>query len=164
MSDREWMFRALELAERGQGAVEPNPMVGCVLVQADQVIAEGWHRRFGDQHAEVDALEKCSADPKGATAYVTLEPCCHFGKQPPCTQSLIRAGIKRVVVAMADPFAEVDGGGISQLEAAGIKVEVGLLEERARYLNAPYLKLVQSGQPWLIAKWAATMDGKIATS
>lgn len=164
MSDRQWMFRALELAERGQGAVEPNPMVGCVLVHADQVIAEGWHRRFGEQHAEVDALERCSVDPKGATAYVTLEPCCHFGKQPPCTHALIRAGIERVVVAMADPFAEVDGGGVSQLEAAGIKVEVGLLEERARYLNAPYLKLVQKGQPWLIAKWAATMDGKIATS
>jgi diaminohydroxyphosphoribosylaminopyrimidine deaminase/5-amino-6-(5-phosphoribosylamino)uracil reductase len=164
MSDHQWMFRALELAALGQGAVEPNPMVGCVLVKESRIIAEGWHRRFGDLHAEAEALQNCSGDPRGSTAYVTLEPCCHTGKQPPCTAALIHAGVERVVVAMPDPFAEVNGGGFDLLKDAGIRVEVGLLQEQARELNAPYLKLVQQGRPWVLGKWAATLDGKIATS
>ena len=158
------MFRALELAAQGQGAVEPNPMVGCVLVKDGVAIGEGWHRQYGDLHAEADALKNCEGDPRGATAFVTLEPCCHTGKQPPCTTALIEAGVERVVVAMPDPFAEVDGGGLDLLKDAGVQVEVGLLQDQARELNAPYLKLVQKGRPWVLGKWAATLDGKIATS
>lgn len=158
------MFRALELAAQGQGAVEPNPMVGCVLVKDGVAIGEGWHRQYGDLHAEADALKNCEGDPRGATAFVTLEPCCHTGKQPPCTTALIEAGVERVVVAMPDPFAEVNGGGLDLLKDAGVQVEVGLLQDQARELNAPYLKLVQKGRPWVLGKWAVTLDGKIATS
>jgi diaminohydroxyphosphoribosylaminopyrimidine deaminase/5-amino-6-(5-phosphoribosylamino)uracil reductase len=161
--DSMFMARALELAARGQGYVEPNPMVGCVIVQNGAVVGEGWHRKFGGPHAEVEALKSAGARAKGATTYVTLEPCCHHGKTPPCTQVLIAAGIAKVVCAQRDPYTEVSGKGIAELQAAGIEVEVGLMEAEARHLNAPYLKLVSSGQPWVIAKWAMTLDGKIAT-
>ena len=137
MSDRQWMFRALELAAQGQGAVEPNPMVGCVLVKDGVAIGEGWHRQYGDLHAEADALKNCEGDPRGATAFVTLEPCCHTGKQPPCTTALIEAGVERVVVAMPDPFAEVNGGGLDLLKDAGVQVEVGLLQDQALHLQRP---------------------------
>ncbi len=158
------MGRALELAARGQGFVEPNPMVGCVIANADfSVIAEGWHRRFGGDHAEVEALSKAGPRARGATVYVTLEPCCHTGKTPPCTRALIAAGVRRVVAAMQDPFSEVAGRGLDELKAAGIEIEIGLLEEAARNLNAPYLKLVKTARPWIIAKWAMSLDGKIAT-
>jgi diaminohydroxyphosphoribosylaminopyrimidine deaminase/5-amino-6-(5-phosphoribosylamino)uracil reductase len=157
------MGRALELAARGQGFVEPNPMVGCVLVGPDGVVGEGWHQRFGGDHAEIEALRVAGPRARGATAYVTLEPCCHSGKTPPCTHALIAAGISRVVAAMQDPFPAVSGGGLSELSAAGIDVEVGLLQDAARSLNAPYLKLLQQTRPWMIAKWAMTLDGKIAT-
>lgn len=158
------MGRALELAARGQGFVEPNPMVGCVIAGADQgVIAEGWHRRFGGDHAEVEALRLAGARARGATVYVTLEPCCHTGKTPPCTRALIAASVRRVVAAMEDPFPEVGGRGLDELRSAGIDVDVGLLEDAARSLNAPYLKLVETGRPWMIAKWAMSLDGKIAT-
>jgi diaminohydroxyphosphoribosylaminopyrimidine deaminase/5-amino-6-(5-phosphoribosylamino)uracil reductase len=157
------MRRALELAVQGEGYVEPNPMVGCVIVQGAEIIGEGWHRRFGEAHAEVEALKLAGSRAAGATLYVTLEPCCHQGKTPPCTQALIRAGIRRVVIAQGDPFPQVDGCGLTQLKAAGIAVEVGLLEAEARRLNAPYLKLLRCGRPWVIAKWAMTLDGKIAT-
>jgi diaminohydroxyphosphoribosylaminopyrimidine deaminase/5-amino-6-(5-phosphoribosylamino)uracil reductase len=162
--DALFMARALELAARGQGHVEPNPMVGCVIVHDGEVVGEGWHRKFGGPHAEVEALKVAGARAKGATAYVTLEPCCHHGKTPPCTQALIGAGIVRVVCAQRDPFVEVSGRGISQLQAAGIEVEVSVMEAEARRLNAPYLKLVTTGRPWIIAKWAMTLDGKIATA
>jgi diaminohydroxyphosphoribosylaminopyrimidine deaminase / 5-amino-6-(5-phosphoribosylamino)uracil reductase len=162
--DALFMARALELAARGQGHVEPNPMVGCVMVRDGGVIGEGWHRKFGGPHAEVEALQVASARAKGATAYVTLEPCCHHGKTPPCTQALISAGISRVVCAQRDPFAEVNGKGIAALQTAGIETEVGLMEAEARRLNAPYLKLVTTGRPWIIVKWAMTLDGKIATA
>jgi len=158
------MARALELAARGQGHVEPNPMVGCVLVRDGAVVGEGWHQKFGGPHAEVAALNIAGPRAKGATAYVTLEPCCHHGKTPPCTQALIAAGIARLVCAQRDPFESVSGRGIAELQAAGIEVEVGLMETEARRLNAPYLKLVTSGRPWIIAKWAMTLDGKIATA
>ena len=161
--DRWHMRRALELAAKGQGCVEPNPMVGCVIARGAEIIGEGWHRRFGGPHAEVEALRLAGERATGATAYVTLEPCCHQGKTPPCSKALLAAGVARVVVAQRDPFPQVDGGGLAELEAAGVSVSVGLLQSEARRLNAPYLMLIESGRPWVIAKWAMTLDGKIAT-
>jgi diaminohydroxyphosphoribosylaminopyrimidine deaminase / 5-amino-6-(5-phosphoribosylamino)uracil reductase len=157
------MRRALELAPRGEGSVEPNPMVGCVIVHEGQIVGEGWHAEFGGPHAEIVALQKVDkAVLRGSTAYVTLEPCCHHGKTPPCSQALIFAGIARVVVAMEDPFPAVDGGGLKELRDAGIECEVGLLADEARKLNAPYLRRLTNGRPWVIAKWAQTSDGKLA--
>jgi diaminohydroxyphosphoribosylaminopyrimidine deaminase/5-amino-6-(5-phosphoribosylamino)uracil reductase len=158
------MRRALTLAVRGEGHVEPNPMVGCVIARGAEIIGEGWHRRFGQDHAEVEALRIAGDRAAGATLYVTLEPCCHQGKTPPCTCALLAAGVGRVVVAQPDPFPQVQGGGIAELRAAGMSVEVGLLESEAQRLNAPYLKLVTFDRPWMIGKWAMTLDGKIATS
>src|SRR4051812_9055190 len=120
--DHQMMRRALELARLGEGAGEPNPMVGCVITQGNRIVAEGWHHRFGDVHAEVDALTAATEDVAGGTVYVTLEPCCHQGKTPPCTGALIRAKVGRVVTAMKDPFPKVAGGGLVQLSAAGIEV------------------------------------------
>lgn len=163
-SDEYWMHRALELARQGEGAVEPNPMVGCVLVRDDLLLGEGYHQRFGGPHAEVAALANSSAsDLRGATAYVTLEPCSHFGKTPPCADALVSAEIARVVVAMEDPFPQVSGQGIHRLREADITVDVGVLRATAEALNAPYLMRVRNGRPWVIAKWAMTLDGKIAT-
>jgi diaminohydroxyphosphoribosylaminopyrimidine deaminase/5-amino-6-(5-phosphoribosylamino)uracil reductase len=161
--DARAMLRALDLAHRGLSLVEPNPMVGCVVVQGTEIVGEGWHQRFGSPHAEVEALKVAGDRAQGATLYVTLEPCCHHGKTPPCTEAIIRSGIRRVVAAMRDPFPQVAGGGIQQLTAAGLDVEVGLHQQLARELNAPYLKLLGAGRPWLIAKWAMTLDGKLAT-
>ncbi len=157
------MRRALEIAERGRGHVEPNPLVGAVLVRDGQVVGEGWHQRFGEAHAEVHALTAAGEAARGATLYVTLEPCCHHGKTPPCTEALIRAGIARVVAALADPFPLVATRGIAQLEGAGVAVEIGLGNAEARRQNAPYLKLIGTGRPYVHAKWAMTLDGKIAT-
>ncbi|MEN6450598.1 MAG: bifunctional diaminohydroxyphosphoribosylaminopyrimidine deaminase/5-amino-6-(5-phosphoribosylamino)uracil reductase RibD [Thermoguttaceae bacterium] len=161
--DLRHMRRAMSLAAQGRGFVEPNPMVGCVIALGTEVIAEGFHRRFGGPHAEVDALATAGRRAAGATLYVTLEPCCHQGKTPPCTRAVLAAGVRRVVVAMEDPFPQVRGQGVAELRAAGLVVETGLLEADARWLNAPYLKLVETGRPWIIAKWAMTLDGKIAT-
>lgn len=162
--DHHWMHYALNLAKRGQGAVEPNPMVGAVVVSANgELLSEGWHERYGEAHAEVNALAQCGGQALGSTLYVTLEPCCHFGKTPPCTDLILGSGIQRVVVAMRDPFPKVDGGGIMQLRAHGITVDVGLMADEAQKLNAPYLKLLQRNQPWIIGKWAMSLDGKIAT-
>jgi len=162
--DARWMTRALDLAARGQGRVEPNPMVGCLLVHAGRVVGEGWHATFGGPHAEVMALRAAGPAARKATAFVTLEPCCHQGKTPPCTKELIRAGIRRAVIAEQDRFPQVDGGGIAELKAAGIEVVVGEMASQAHALNAPYHKLLRTGRPWVIAKWAMTLDGKIATS
>lgn len=161
-----FMRRALSLARRGRGRVEPNPMVGAVLVRGGQMIAEGYHRRFGAPHAEIEALEQCRR--RGIEAgqcrmFVTLEPCDHDGKTPPCTDALIRAGIGRVVVAMVDPSSTVAGRGIDRLRCAGANVEVGLCGPEAQQLNEPYVKRVTTGYPWVIAKWAQTLDGRIAT-
>lgn len=163
IDDRAAMRRALELAARGEGRVEPNPMVGCVVVRDGALLGEGWHERFGGAHAEVNALRDAGEAARGATAYVTLEPCCHTGKTPPCVEALLEADVARVVIATRDPFPKVDGGGVRALEAAGVACEVGLLEDEAKCLLAPYLKLVTSGRPWVIAKWAMTLDGRIAT-
>ncbi|MBN1492028.1 MAG: bifunctional diaminohydroxyphosphoribosylaminopyrimidine deaminase/5-amino-6-(5-phosphoribosylamino)uracil reductase RibD [Phycisphaerae bacterium] len=161
--DERWMARALRLAARGAGYVEPNPMVGCVLVRGGRLLAEGYHRRYGGPHAEMDALQRCTCSPKGATAYVTLEPCCHMGKTGPCTEALISAGIARVVVALRDPFPAVAGKGLRRLRRAGMRVDVGAGAADAARLAAPYLKLCRTGQPWVIAKWAQSLDGRIAT-
>ncbi|QDV76336.1 bifunctional diaminohydroxyphosphoribosylaminopyrimidine deaminase/5-amino-6-(5-phosphoribosylamino)uracil reductase RibD [Botrimarina mediterranea] len=158
------MRRALQLAARGEGLVEPNPMVGCVVVLDGAIVGEGFHQRFGGPHAEVNALKAAGDRAKGAKLFVTLEPCCHTGKTPPCVEAVLAAGVKRVVIAMRDPFPKVDGGGIRALEAAGVECVVGVLEDDARRLVAPYLKLLETGRPWVIAKWAMTLDGKIATS
>ncbi len=161
--DSYFMHRALELARRGEGRVEPNPMVGCVVVRQGQIVGEGWHERYGGPHAEVNALAAAGEQARGATLYVTLEPCCHHGKTPPCTEAVLRAGVRRVVAALADPFPLVAGGGLAQLRQAGVEVEVGLLHDEARDLIAPFRKRVEKGRPWIIGKWAMSLDGKIAT-
>ncbi len=162
--DQLWMREALRLAALGLGLVEPNPMVGCVLVKENKQIGAGYHKKFGGPHAEIEAiLDSMGKNVAGATAYVTLEPCCHFGKTPPCTDAVIAAKVARVVAASRDPHAVVDGGGLAKLRAAGIEVDVGLLEAEARELNAPYFKRIKTGKPWVIAKWAMSLDGRIAT-
>ncbi|MEX0712634.1 MAG: bifunctional diaminohydroxyphosphoribosylaminopyrimidine deaminase/5-amino-6-(5-phosphoribosylamino)uracil reductase RibD [Pirellulales bacterium] len=161
--DRWLMTRALELAALGRGGAEPNPLVGCVIARGAEIIGEGWHRRYGGPHAEVEALAVAGSRASGATMYVTLEPCCHQGQTPPCTAAIIAAGLRRVVAAHLDPFPAVQGGGIARLRAAAIEAEVGLLEPEARQLNAPYLKWMSRQRPWVIAKWAMTLDGKLAT-
>lgn len=163
--DLAWMTRAVELAALGRGWVEPNPMVGCVITRDGERVGEGYHRRFGEAHAEVDALRSMADrdQARGATAYVSLEPCCHTGKTPPCTRALIEAGVARVVVAIRDPFPRVDGGGVAALRAAGIHVDIGVGEAQANHLLAAYLKRVRTGLPWVIAKWAMSLDGRIAT-
>lgn len=168
LHDTAAMTRALELARRGEGHVEPNPMVGAVVTSRDaaghqRIIGEGWHATFGGPHAEILALEAAGARARGATLFVTLEPCCHHGKTPPCTDAVIAAGIRRVVIAARDPFPAVAGGGIAALEAAGLTVEIGLLEREATRLTAPFRTLVEYGRPWVIAKWAMSLDGALAT-
>ena len=162
--DLHYMRRALELAGRGQGQVEPNPMVGCVIADGQRTISEGWHRQYGGPHAEIEALRAAGGAAAGAAMYVTLEPCPHYGKTPPCTEAVIQAGLRRVVIAHQDPFAQVAGGGVRRLQQAGLDVQVGLLAEEAASLNAPYLKLLDRGRPWVIAKWAMSLDGKIASA
>lgn len=163
-TETEVMRHALVLAARGVGHVEPNPPVGAVIVdEALQLLGEGWHQRFGGPHAEVFALQAAGERARGQTLFVTLEPCCHFGKTPPCSRAVIAAGIRRVVISEPDPARHVNGGGIAELRAAGIIVEIGLLEDHARRLTAPFVKLMTRGRPWVHAKWAMTLDGKIAT-
>jgi diaminohydroxyphosphoribosylaminopyrimidine deaminase/5-amino-6-(5-phosphoribosylamino)uracil reductase len=161
--DEKWMARALALAEKGRGYVEPNPLVGAVVVHDGMLVGEGWHEGFGKPHAEINALAKAGEAARGATLYVTLEPCCHHGKTPPCTEAILEAGVRRVVAAMVDPFPAVAGQGVARLRQAGVVLEMGLMENEARRLNAPYLKLLGTGRPYVHAKWAMTLDGKIAT-
>ncbi|MEZ6141189.1 MAG: bifunctional diaminohydroxyphosphoribosylaminopyrimidine deaminase/5-amino-6-(5-phosphoribosylamino)uracil reductase RibD [Zavarzinella sp.] len=161
--DEYWMMQAIRLAQRGEGFVEPNPMVGAVVVRDGKLLGEGWHQSYGQHHAEVNAIAAAGANCYGATLYVTLEPCCHFGKTPPCTDAVLAARFTRVVIAMRDPFPQVAGQGIAILQQAGISCTVGVCEQHAVELNAPYLKRLQSGKPWVHLKWAMTLDGKIAT-
>lgn len=163
MQDVKHMRRALELAERGRLAVRPNPMVGCVIVRDGKVIGEAYHEEFGGPHAEVLAVEAAGGDITGATVYVTLEPCAHQGKTPPCADFLIDHRPARVVAAMQDPNPLVSGAGAEKLRQAGIAVEMGCLEEQARKLNEVFVKFVTTGLPFVIAKCAMTLDGKIAT-
>jgi diaminohydroxyphosphoribosylaminopyrimidine deaminase/5-amino-6-(5-phosphoribosylamino)uracil reductase len=163
MNDVDYMNRALALAKRGLGRTSPNPLVGCVIVKNGKVIAEGWHKNFGAHHAEVEALKKAGARARGATMYVTLEPCSHWGKTPPCLKSVLDAGIKRVVVAMKDPNPVNNGRSLQALGAKGVQVVCGVCEAKAADLNAPFTKFITKKLPYVVAKTAQTLDGKIAT-
>lgn len=161
-ADHEAMTRALALAERGLFTARPNPMVGCVIVRDGEVVGEGWHPRTGQPHAEVFALRDAGDRARGATAYVTLEPCAHHGRTPPCAEALVEAGVARVVAAMRDPFPRVDGAGFARLQEAGIAVASGLMEAQARELNRGFLSRIERGRPWLRIKLAASLDGRTA--
>ena len=162
VTDEQFMQHALELAGRGRFSVSPNPMVGCVVVRDGAVIAEGWHERAGEAHAEIAALRQCG-DPRGATMYVTLEPCSHHGRTPPCVEAVIASGVARVVVAMSDPHEVVDGRGLAALRAAGLDVTVGVLESEARRLNEKFVWSITQKLPFVLVKAALTLDGKLAT-
>lgn len=162
--DERFMREAIELASNGAGKVDPNPLVGCVIVKDGRVIGRGWHTAFGKPHAEREALVSCAEDPSGSSVYVTLEPCCHTGKTPPCVDALIEAGVSRVVVGILDPNPLVAGKGCQILRDAGIEVVVGVCEDRCRSINLPFFKHVSTGLPYVVAKYACTLDGKIATS
>ena len=160
--DHEMMARALRLAEKGAYTTRPNPMVGCVITQGDTVVGEGFHVRAGEPHAEVHALTAAGPNARGATAYVTLEPCAHVGRTGPCADALIQAGVARVVAAMRDPFIHVDGAGFAKLQAAGIAVESGLMQAQARELNRGWISRLERGRPWLRVKLATSLDGRSA--
>lgn len=160
-----YMQRCLDLAQRGAGSVAPNPLVGAVLVHEGRIIGEGWHQQYGGPHAEVHCVQSVLPQDqpfiKEATLYVSLEPCSHFGKTPPCAKLIIEQGIPRVVIAMQDPFTKVNGAGISQLQEAGIEVTVGVLENEARAINKAFLTFHQQQRPFVTLKWAQTADGFI---
>lgn len=164
-ANEKYMKKALQLASRCIGSVEPNPAVGCLIVNNGVVTGRGWHRKFGGPHAEINALADCRKNghsPAGARMYVTLEPCCHIGKTPACTDEIIKAGIKKVFIAMIDPSAHADGKGVKQLRNAGIEVVAGICETQARILNAPFVKFITTGKCWVVLKWAQSIDGKLA--
>ena len=165
-SDETHLMRAIELAERGRGRTSPNPLVGAVVVKEGRVLGEGWHHAAGLPHAEREALADCSEDPAGATMYVSLEPCCHHGRTPPCTDAIVEAGIARVVVGSDDPTEHASGRGLGILRDEGVKVDlaVGAPAHAARLLNQPFRKHVKTGRPHVLFKSAMTLDGKIATS
>ena len=161
-TDRVFMARAIALTDNGRDTATPNPNVGCVIVKDGIVVGEGWHERAGEAHAEVRALEKAGESARGSTAYVTLEPCAHHGRTGPCTDVLAKAGVKRVVAALEDPFPQVNGRGIAKLKEAGIQVETGLMAEEAREVHKGFLSRVTRGRPWMRIKMAASLDGRIA--
>lgn len=163
-ADQSWMQLALALAKRGLGRVSPNPMVGCVIVRNGQKIAQGWHARVGAEHAEVAALRNCSESTEGATLYVNLEPCCHHGRTPPCVQAILQAQIARVVVAQVDPNPQVSGAGIKELRAHGVQVDVGCEAVAARSLNVIFNHNMQHARPFVVAKWAMSLDGKMVAN
>ena len=161
-TDHEYMAQALRLAEKGLCTTTPNPRVGCVIVRAGKVVGTGWHERAGESHAEIHALAQAGELAQGATVYVTLEPCSHHGRTPPCAEALIKAGVGRVVMAMVDPNPQVAGEGLTQLQQAGIQTDIGLLEEEAYQLNIGFVSRMTCGRPWLRLKIAASLDGKTA--
>ncbi|MDA8094966.1 MAG: bifunctional diaminohydroxyphosphoribosylaminopyrimidine deaminase/5-amino-6-(5-phosphoribosylamino)uracil reductase RibD [Betaproteobacteria bacterium] len=161
-ADYGYMARALGLARRGLYTTSPNPRVGCVVVQDGQIVGEGWHERAGEPHAEIHALRAAGSRAHGATVYVTLEPCNHFGRTPPCSEALVAAQVGRVVAAMQDPNPQVAGAGLARLRAAGIPTQCGLLEEEARLLNLGFISRVTRGRPWVVLKSAASLDGRTA--
>ena len=163
VKDRFYMQMALDLALKGTGYTSPNPLVGAVVVKDQKVVGRGYNERYGEAHAEVNALRQAGVQARGATLYVTLEPCNHTGRTPPCTATILAAGIRRVVVAMGDPNPGVKGGGSTYLRHAGIDVVEGVAEEAARRQNPFFLKHIQTGMPFVILKCAATLDGRIAT-
>jgi len=162
LEDEHWMSRAIELAQGGLYTTHPNPRVGCVIVKDDEVVGEGFHFRAGEPHAEVHALKNAGDKAQGATAYVTLEPCSHHGRTPPCCDALIAAGVARVVAAMQDPNPEVAGRGLVRIEDAGISVASGVLEDEARLLNPGFLKRMETGLPYVRVKQAMSLDGRTA--
>ena len=160
--DCQHMARALVLARRGLFTTDPNPRVGCVVVKGGRVVGEGWHVRAGERHAEINALRFAGEASRGATAYVTLEPCCHYGRTPPCTQALVTAGVAKVHAAMRDPNPRVAGQGLAELQAAGVAVDCGLMEQQARDLNPGYIRRMTGGRPFVRCKLAMSMDGRTA--
>lgn len=158
-----YMSRAIELAKSGWGKTNPNPLVGAVIVRNGSIIGEGYHKKIGSYHAEIEALQSLKQDPKGSEIYVNLEPCSHFGKTPPCADALVKAGIKKVVIGMVDPNPLVSGKGISILKKAGIEVVTGVMEKECRILNEIFIKYITQKMPFVILKSAMTLDGKIAT-
>ncbi|WP_105169024.1 bifunctional diaminohydroxyphosphoribosylaminopyrimidine deaminase/5-amino-6-(5-phosphoribosylamino)uracil reductase RibD [Pseudoalteromonas sp. T1lg23B] len=160
--DHHYMAMAIELAKKGRFTTTPNPNVGCVIVRDNQIVGQGYHQRAGDAHAEVYALRQAADKAAGATAYVTLEPCSHHGRTPPCAEGLINAGVHRVVAAMVDPNPKVAGRGLAMLQQAGVETAYGLLEEEARALNRGFLKRMEQGLPYVTCKLAASLDGKTA--
>lgn len=163
MNDLDYMKRALKLAEKGIGAVNPNPLVGAVIVKNDQIIGEGWHKQYGGLHAERNALKSCMESPEGADLYVTLEPCCHYGKTPPCTEAILESGIRRVVVGASDPNPKVAGKGIHMLREQGVKVEEGILKDECEKMNYVFFHFIKNNMPYVTMKYAMTIDGKIAS-
>lgn len=161
-TDARYMARALQLARRGLYTTDPNPRVGCVIVKDDKIVAEGWHMRAGEPHAEVNALKVAGMHAHGATVYVTLEPCCHHGRTPPCTDALLNVGVRRVVVAMRDPNPQVAGKGCAALESRGVRVDIGLMEGQAKELNPGFIARMQRGRPFVRIKLAASLDGRTA--
>ena len=163
-TDRDMMRRALTLAAEGRFSTSPNPRVGCIIAHGGQIVGQGFHLKAGGPHAEVHALRQAGENARGATAYVTLEPCSHYGRTPPCAEALIQAGVSRVVAAIADPNPQVAGKGLAMLSAAGIRTESGLLETEARELNRGFLSRIERGRPFVRLKCAASLDGKTALS
>lgn len=161
-ADHAWMARALRLARRGLYTTDPNPRVGCVLVRGNDLIGQGWHRRAGEPHAEINALAAAGDAARGATAYVTLEPCAHHGRTPPCADALVAAGVSRVVAAVEDPNPAVAGGGLARLSDAGVATAAGVLAEEANAINAGFLRRMREGMPWVRVKLAASLDGRTA--
>lgn len=164
MEKQDFMKRAISLAQKGMGAVDPNPLVGAVLVRDGQIIGEGWHACFGGLHAERNALKNCRTSPKGATLYVTLEPCCHYGKTPPCTEAILEAGIAKVIIGSRDPNPKVAGKGAAILREAGVQVEEDFLRAECDALNGAFFHYITTGRPYVAMKYAMTADGKIATA
>jgi diaminohydroxyphosphoribosylaminopyrimidine deaminase/5-amino-6-(5-phosphoribosylamino)uracil reductase len=163
-ADKQFMERALSLALQAKGQTSPNPLVGCVIVKDNKIIGEGYHARAGTPHAEINALQAAGNEAKGADVYVTLEPCSHHGRTPPCTEALIKAGVKNVIIAMLDPNPLVNGRGVRALQDAGISVETGLLTEQAQMINEPFIKAITRKLPFILYKCALTLDGKTAVS
>lgn len=163
MTDREYMKIALKLAEKGCGFVNPNPMVGAVIVKDNEIIGEGYHEAYGMLHAERNAIANCKKSPKGATIYVTLEPCCHYGKTPPCTEAIIKSGISKVIIGSSDPNPLVAGKGVEMLRKKGIEVIEGILKQECDELNKVFFHYIKTKTPYIVMKYAMTMDGKIAT-
>lgn len=161
--ENKYMKQAISLAQKGTGFTSPNPLVGAVIVKDGEVIGEGFHEHYGELHAERNAINSCTKDPSGATIYVTLEPCCHHGKQPPCTEAIIKVGIKHVIIGSKDPNPVVAGKGIEILKNAGIQVTTGILEDECDQINHIFFHYIKTNRPYVVMKYAMTMDGKIAT-
>ena len=162
MNDQQYMRMALQLAEKGCGFVAPNPMVGAVIVKDGRIIGQGWHERYRGSHAERNALASCTESPRGADMYVTLEPCCHHGKQPPCVDAILEAGIRRVVIGSTDPNPLVSGKGIQILRENGVEVTENILQKECSALNEVFFHYIRTGRPFVVMKYAMTLDGKIA--